>query len=220
MGGKMKFKAVIFDLDGTLLDTLEDIADSVNQALRQFDFPTHDLETYRGFIGDGPKELVTRALPLEHRTAEMINACLKAYLENYQNTGEKHTRIYPGIPDLLDALVQRTIKLAILSNKRHDLALNCAKTFLSAWHFDVVLGLRNAIPRKPHPAGAVEISDRLNIPFRKIIYVGDSNTDMETALAADMFPVGVGWGFRAENELFNSGAKQVLKHPLQLMDLF
>ena len=216
----MNFKAVVFDLDGTLLDTLEDIADSVNQALVQFDFPTHDLETYRSFIGDGPKELVTRALPLEQRKPKIIDACLKAYLDGYRDGGEKHTQVYPGVVDLLDGLVRKAVKLAVLSNKRHDLAKNCVQTFLSKWHFDVVLGLRVSIPRKPHPAGAYEISHRLSIPTRKMVYVGDSNTDMETALAAEMFPVGVSWGFRPEIELRNSGAKLILEHPLQLLDLF
>ena len=216
----MNYKAVVFDLDGTLLDTLEDIAGSVNKALTEKGFPTHTLEAYRRFIGDGPRELVARALPRDHRHPDIIADRLDAYLGHYKAGGEPHTRLFPGIADLLDELVQRQIKLAILSNKRHDLARSCAGRFLARWYFDVVLGLRKSIPRKPHPAGAFEVADHLSLNPEKVVYVGDSDTDMETALSANMFPVGVSWGFRPADELRESGAELILEHPLQLLDLF
>ncbi len=215
----MKYKAIIFDLDGTLLDTLNDIGSSVNRVLAGKGFHPHPPEKYRDFIGDGSKMLVTRAIPKAHRNENLIKTCLEAFFKDYNQNWDNVTQLYEGIPELLDELTQRGLKLAVLSNKRHDLTKKCVVKFFSKWHFDVMLGLRESVPRKPHPAGALEIATRLSLPAKKIIYAGDSGTDMETALAAGMFPVGVLWGFRPEKELKAGGARALVDHPLSLLNL-
>ncbi len=215
----MKSKAIIFDLDGTLLDTLEDIADSVNQVLAVKGFPPHARDKYRTFIGDGSKMLVTRALPPEHRDEKTVSDALAGFFRQYDDAYDKKSRVYDGVPELLDELSCLEIKTAILSNKRHDLTVKCVKHFFGQWHFDAVFGLREFVPKKPHPAGALEIAARLSIHPNKIKYLGDSGTDMQTALAAEMFPVGVLWGMRSGEELLESGAKALLHHPLEVLAL-
>lgn len=215
----MKYKAVIFDMDGTLLDTLEDIAASVNRVLLARGFSSHGVNQYRAFIGDGPKMLISRALPENHRNAEMIQQCLAAYLEDYGQNCDDHTTLYPGIPDLLDELTHRNLKMAILTNKQNDLARRCVNRFLSKWHFDRVLGLRPDVPRKPHPAGALEIADLLGLEAKKVMFVGDSDIDMKTARASDMLPIGASWGFGSDEDLKSSGAKRLIRHPMELIDM-
>ncbi|MBU4317229.1 MAG: HAD family hydrolase [Proteobacteria bacterium] len=215
----MKFKAVIFDMDGTLLDTLEDIAGSVNRVLMKRGFPTHDLNQYRAFIGEGPKILISRALPMEQRATGMVSSCLQAYLDDYRENCAISTTLYEGIPELLDELVHRNIKITILTNKQNDLARLCADLFLSRWHFDRILGLRADVPRKPHPAGALEIADHLGVDPKNILFVGDSDTDMKTAHAGGMFPVGVRWGFASQEVLKSGGAERLIVHPMDLTGL-
>jgi phosphoglycolate phosphatase len=215
----MEYSAVIFDMDGTLINTLEDIAGSVNRVLTSRGFPIHDLNQYRSFIGDGPATLISRALPKDHRDPEMIHSCLQAYLDDYRENCDQNTTLYEGIPELLDELVHRNFKMAILTNKENDLAGLCVNLFLSRWHFDRVLGLRAGVPRKPHPAGALEIADHLGVAPKKIIYVGDSDTDMKTARAAGMLPVGASWGFASPIVLKTSGAERLIGHPMDLIEL-
>ena len=215
----MKYKAVIFDLDGTLLDTLGDIGSSVNRVLENKGFPVHPLERYRQFVGEGSKQLVTRALPAAERNKEQIDQCLAAFFDDYNRNWHQLTTVYDGITDLLGYLDGHRLKTAVLSNKRHDLTKKCIGYFFPDHHFDAVFGLRPSVPRKPHPAGALEIGERLSVSPRKILYVGDSGTDMETAVGADMFPVGVLWGFRLREELSEKGAKKTIDHPLKLVDL-
>jgi phosphoglycolate phosphatase len=215
----MKYKAVIFDMDGTLLDTLEDIASSVNRVLLARGFSTHDLNQYKAFIGDGPKQLISRALPEEHRNDKMIRSCLDGYLTDYGQNCAGHTTLYPGIPDLLDELTHRNIKMAILTNKQNDLARLCVNLFLSKWHFDMILGLRTDVPRKPHPAGAFEIADLLGLDAKKVLFVGDSDIDMKTARAADMLPIGARWGFGSDEDLKTGGAERLINHPMELIDM-
>jgi phosphoglycolate phosphatase len=215
----MKYKAVIFDLDGTLIDTLADIGNSVNRVLARMGLPPHTLEKYRGFVGDGSKMLVTRALGEEARNEKRILECLEGFFEDYGRNWRDLTKPYEGIPELLDELAIRGIKTAVLSNKRHDLTQQCVDYFFPGGGFDAVFGLRASIPRKPHPAGALEIADILMLPLKKFLYAGDSGTDMETALGAQMFPVGVLWGFRTQAELLEKGAGAVIDHPMELLDL-
>ena len=217
---KKELKAAVFDLDGTLLDTLEEIVQAANAGLAARGFPGHEKEKYRGFIGDGPRKLIFRALPDNARTPENIDACLALYLDAYRQAGDRHTHVFPGIPDLLNALEKENIMMAVLTNKQDDLARNCVSRFLSTWHFEVVFGLKDGVPPKPDPAGAIAVAGRLGISPEEIAYVGDSDTDMATALAAGMFPVGVGWGFRPVMELRNSGAKMILNRPVELISLF
>jgi len=215
----MPHKAILFDLDGTLLDTLYDLGDAVNRALSLMGFPTHPLGDYRGFIGDGAVILITRALPRENRNETTIRTCLQAFREIYDRNWNVKTRPYDSIPEVLDTLATRGMKMAVLSNKPHGLTIRCVTHLLPNCHFDAVLGQREEAPRKPNPAGALEIAERLHIPPSAFFYLGDSAVDMKTAVAAEMFPVGVLWGFRTADELQENGAKVLIDHPSKILDL-
>jgi len=215
----MEYKAVLFDLDGTLLDTADDIGDAANRVLSNRGFPTHSISTYRLFIGEGVRMLFTRALPEEDRNQDLITACLKEFVEDYRCNYNVKTKLYDGVPELLDTLMLRGLKLAILSNKPDPITKDCAAFFLSEWDFHVVLGQNDAIPRKPDPQGALEVAQRLAILPSKFIYLGDTAIDMKTAVSAGMFPVGVLWGFRSLEELKENGARVVIDEPMQLMDI-
>ena len=215
----MSYKAVLFDLDGTLLDTLEDIADAANRVLAGKGFPTHDVGAYRYFVGDGTAMLIKRALPKEKRNGDAFRTCLRAFMEDYGRNLFVKTKPYEGIPEMLDALTERGLKMAVLSNKPHSLTKKCIAERLSTWNFDVILGQHNGIPPKPDPAGAMEVSDRLNIRPADFLYLGDSGVDMKTAVASGMFPVGVLWGFRSMEELKKEGSLALIEHPSEVLNL-
>jgi phosphoglycolate phosphatase len=214
----MMFEAVLFDLDGTLIDTLNDIGDAVNRVLENNGFPTHSIAAYRKFVGDGARILIERALPDKYRNKKIIEACFKEYIEEYSCNYNVKSKPYSAIPDLLDALKAKGLKLGILSNKPDVITRNCAKTFLSKWDFDVVLGQRDSVPRKPDPHGAFEVAKRLAIPPSHFIYIGDTAIDMKTAVSAGMFPLGVLWGFRSRKELKENGASAVIEQPLDVLN--
>jgi len=215
----MTYKAIIFDLDGTLLNTLDDLGNAMNRVLSDMGFPTHAIDTYRSFIGDGVDNLIKRALPEKNRNEVTVHTCIEAFLEDYHKNSNSYTRAYKGIPELLDALKERGLKTAVLSNKPHDTTNLCVAELLQRWLFDAVLGHRDGTPHKPDPSGALEISMRLNIPPGEFLFLGDSGVDMETAIAAGMFPVGVLWGFRSAEELEERGAQALISHPLEVLDL-
>lgn len=215
----MHFQAVIFDLDGTLLDTLEDISDSVNSALLMYGFPTHVADVYRYFIGDGVAMLVTRALPAEKRDEATITNCIKAFQENYTNNWNVNTRPYDGVPELLKELAARHVKMAILSNKPDDFTKRCVRDLLPNNNFEIVFGQNERIPKKPDPAGAREIAEKLKIEPSQFLYLGDSGVDMMTAVRAGMFPVGALWGFRHKDELLQNGAQVVIEKPIELLGI-
>jgi phosphoglycolate phosphatase len=214
----MVFEAVLFDLDGTLIDSLNDIGDAVNRVLANKGFPTHSMASYRKFVGDGSRILIERALPGKYRVKKIIDACFKEYFEDYSSHYNVTSKVYSGIPDLLDTLKEKGLKLGILSNKPDAITKNCAKIFLSKWDFDVVLGQRDSVPRKPDPQGAFEAAERLSIPPSHFIYVGDTAIDMKTAVSAGMFPLGVLWGFRSRKELEKNGAIAVVDEPLDILN--
>ena len=215
----MKFKAVLFDLDGTLIDTLDDIGNAVNRVLLNKGFIKHTISTYRQFVGEGSKTLITRALPEGHRNKNLINACLKEFVEDYSRNFDVKTRPYDGIPELLDVLKLHGFKLAVLSNKLDSLTKKCVSTILSKWDFDVVLGQRDSVPLKPDPHGALEVAEKLAIPPANFLYLGDTAVDMKTAVSAGMFPVGVLWGFRTLKELKENGARAIIDEPLKVIDI-
>jgi len=214
----MKYKAVIFDLDGTLVDSIEDLKDSMNIVLESHGFPTHDTETFKYFIGNGMRNLVTRSLPPEERSQSLIDSCLSQMQEEYSKRWAIKSRPYDGIPELLDILKANNIKIAVLSNKLHEFTTVMVDRFFSKWNFDIVFGERATVPKKPDPTGALEISSILGIPPEEILYLGDSGTDMETANAANMYAVGVLWGFRKSDELLAAGAKILIHQPLDLLN--
>ena len=215
----MPFKAVIFDLDGTLLNTLADIGNSANWALEKRGFPVHPLESYRNFIGDGAGQLIRRVLPADNHDETVFQACLADFQQEYGRNWNVQTKPYPGVPEMLDLVVASGLVPAVLSNKPDTFTQKCVSELLSKWRFEAVLGASAAFPRKPDPAGALEIAGRLKVPPGRILYVGDSGVDMRTAVAAGMFAVGVLWGFRGREELRQGGAQAILEHPLEIRKL-
>lgn len=214
------FKAILFDIDGTLLDTLKDIADSMNSALARFNFPIHALDKYRHFVGDGMENLVRRTLPDWAKSdPRQVSECLQLLLRIYELNWNVKTRPYPGIPELLDALTARGLRMAVLSNKLHDFAVKAVEEFLAGWRFELILGERPSVPRKPDPSSALEIAGRLAIEPADFLYLGDTATDMKTATGAGMFAVGALWGFRDSGELIASGAAKIISKPVELLEL-
>jgi len=216
---KTIFKAVIFDLDGTLVNSLQDIADSMNRVLAAKGFTTYDYDSYRYFIGRGLRNLVGKTLSDEQRSEENITELYAELLKDYQINLLQKTALYKGIPDLLDAIEQRGFKMAIFSNKADHFTQKIVRELMSDWKMDVVLGSKEATPRKPDPTGALMICKLLEISPEEVLYVGDTSVDMNTATAAGFFPVGVTWGFRTKEELLESGAKAIIDEPLELLDL-
>lgn len=211
--------AVLFDLDGTLLDTLTDLADSTNHALATLGFPQHPRESFRYFIGDGVDTLIERVLPEDRRDPATRAECVRRMRQEYAQRWSATTRPYDGVPELLSALAARSIPMAVLSNKPDDFTRLCVEHLLPAWKFAAVLGSGTSFPRKPDPAGAREIARRLGADPSDVVYLGDTSTDVETAVSAGMLPVGVLWGFRTAEELTASGARILLQSPLELLDI-
>lgn len=215
----MKYRAVLFDLDGTLLDTLDDLADSMNNILERSGYPKHDRNSYKYFVGDGMFNLVKRALPDEMRSDADVEYYFAAMREEYGRRWDEKTKPYEGIPELLDSLKEKGLKMAILSNKSHYFTKLVVEKLLAKWTFDLIFGERPGVPKKPNPAGAAEISSLLGIPAKEFLYLGDTNVDMKTATAADMYPLGALWGFRKADELVEGGARLLIPKPEALLDL-
>lgn len=213
------YKAVLFDLDGTLLNTLEDLAFSMNETLEEMGFPTHPTLAYRYFVGEGVGELAKRVLPEKFRDAARINECIAGMLEKYKVYWNKSTSPYPGILELLERLKDQQIELAIFSNKPHAFTTMMVEHFFPNITFQMVLGVGGDIPRKPHPKGVERILSCLKIAKEDIIFLGDTKTDMETATRSGLYPVGVLWGFRERQELLQSGALALLERPRDLLPI-
>jgi len=215
----MNFRAIIFDLDGTLLDSLNDLKNTLNSVLESNGLPTHTREKVRYLVGYGMDELVRTALPQELRKqAELLEKLKKEMQENYAKTWMNTTRPYPGIAELLDWIDNTTIKKGVLSNKPDRFTKLCVETLLGSWKFDSVSGHHTGISHKPDPEGALHMSDEMAIDPREILYAGDSEVDMQTANAAGMYPLGVLWGFRTEKELLESGAKKLVETPQEIIE--
>ena len=209
----------MFDLDGTLLDTLTDLANATNRALEEQGFPVHPVDVYRHFIGDGVVRLMERVLPPGSRDPAHVEAGGRLMKEAYATCWAEHSRPYPGIKSLLDKLSQMPMPMAILSNKPDEFAQAMVKTLLPDWEFSIVRGALPDVPIKPDPMGALDMLHQLGVMPSQCLYVGDTNTDMQTAVNAGMVPVGVAWGFRDEQELIESGAQTILQRPDELMSL-
>ena len=212
-------RAVIFDLDGTLLDTLDDIAAAANRVLTARGLPGHNPQVYRGFVGDGSEMLMTRALPPARRSKKMIRECFEAFLEDYSRNWHQATRPYAGIDDLLTRLQDRSIRLAVVTNKPHQFTRQMMEHYFAGRRFQPILGQRDGIPKKPHPQQALAAAAAMKVSPRACIFLGDSNVDMQTARRAGMLPVGAGWGFRPVAELMDAGALAVIESPGALLHM-
>ena len=212
-------KGIIFDLDGTLLNTLQDIADSANAVLRRVGYKTHEVESYKYIVGDGMEKLVRRALDDESADDGFVRRCIEEMRREYSERWARNTRPYKNISELLNELACRHISLNILSNKPDDFTNQMVDSLLSGRQFDIVRGERPAVPPKPDPTAALRIAEERGISADRFLFVGDSNIDIKTAVAAGMFPIGVLWGFRDAEELLASGARKLLQEPLELLEL-
>ena len=233
-----RIRAVIFDLDGTLLNTLPDIAYSINHALGQRGFATHPDDSYRTMVGSGMRVSVTRALeaagiapgrigsptpddaPVGPAVApELIESIVADVNETYAADPVSRTTYYDGIRDLLGTLASRGVPMAVLSNKPDLLVQAIAREYLAEWGFARVLGQRDELPSKPDPQTALEIAREMKVSPDQVIFVGDSDIDMETAHRAGMVAVGAAWGFRGAAELRSAGARIIVGHPSEILSL-
>ncbi|MEO0185183.1 MAG: HAD family hydrolase [candidate division WOR-3 bacterium] len=215
----MKFNAVLFDLDGTLLDTIKDIAESMNAVLTKLKFRTFPVNDYRYFVGEGMEILCRRVIPRDSHSKEIIGKCVEMMKSEYQKNWLNNTKPYPGIPELLFELSKRNIKMAVLSNKPDAFTKIFVQKLLPDIRFSIVLGETKDLPKKPAPDGALQIAQILQIPPEDFLYLGDSNIDMKTAVSAGMYPVGALWGFRTADELLSAGAKRLIKKPEELLKI-
>lgn len=215
----IKFKAVIFDLDGTLLDTLADLGNSANRVLQSRGYPSHPLNAYKYFVGDGARTLITRVLPENCRSEDTIEKCLQLFLTDYKSNWEVDTKPYPGILEMLSGLEKVGLPFSVLSNKPDAVTKLCVKKFFPHHKFNHVIGQSDSLPKKPDPSGALKIAEFESIPPYSFLYLGDTSIDMKTAVGAGMYPAGVCWGFRPEQELLESGAKALIRDPRELFDL-
>lgn len=213
----MSIKAVCFDLDGTLLDTLADLADSMNRTLDRHGLPAHPVEAYKTFVGNGLAVLVSRAAPAAD--ADLAQQLIDGMRAEYAKRWAERTRPYDGIPEMLNGIAARGLPMAILSNKPHDFTQICVAELLPHWSFECVQGVSDDVPPKPDPTGAAKVAAALGTSADEILYVGDSDTDMKTATAAGMFAVGVLWGFREADELSANGARKLIAKPADLLDI-
>lgn len=211
-------KGLIFDLDGTLLNSLYDIALSMNEVLKINGFEQHKIEKYNYFVGDGAYVLVKNALP-SNISEEILKKVLQDFIDIYESDVHHNTKPYEGIIKLLDELEKLNTIKGVLSNKPHKFTLKYVETNFSNYNFKEIHGQKEDVPKKPNPFMAIEISKSFNLKPKDIFFVGDTSTDMKTAKAAGMNAIGVSWGFRPIEELLEFGADYIVNHPLEIIDI-
>ena len=204
-------KLVIFDLDGTLLDTIADLAESANHALKQLGYPTRDVETIRTFVGNGVNKLLFRALPDEEKTEENMMRMRTHFVPYYDAHNADLSAPYPGIVALLEELQAKGLRMAVASNKYQEATVKLVKHYFPMIDFVEVLGQREGINVKPDPTIVFDILKKAGVSKEETLYVGDSGVDMQTAINAGVDAVGVTWGFRPRTELEDF-------HPMGLID--
>lgn len=214
-------KTIIFDLDGTLIDSLEDIAVCMNQVLKELDLPTHEMNDYKYFVGGGISILVDNALNALNKeiSDELKEKVTQRFKEIYDQKLHAKTKPYEGIYELLDELVKLDYNIGILSNKPHEFTLAYANSLFSKYNIPQIHGQKSDVPKKPDPSAAIMIANSFNSPCEKTYFVGDTMVDMQTAVNAKMIGIGVLWGFRDEKELMENGATFVVKHPLDILEI-
>ena len=209
-------KGVVFDLDGTLLDTLETLAAAHNQALAEHGYPPQPESAYRYFIGNGARKCAERSLPETARDDATIDAVTASFKRIYDEAWRDGTEPYAGIPELVSRLREHGYALAVLSNKDHPFTQKIIQHFFDEGSFDAVQGHSEDVPHKPSPVGLHHIAESLGLPVSALTLVGDTRVDMETAVAAGIDGVGVTWGFREADELNQAGAACLIDSPAAL----
>ena len=213
----MKYQAVVFDLDGTLLNTLDDLADSVNFALQEFGYPLRTVEEVRAFIGNGVEKLIARAVPAETSQKQVL-LCLAVFRNHYAENMQNKTCPYDGIEAMLSQLKGAGVRMAIVSNK-FDQAVKMLKEEIFEDSIDVAIGESSLVPKKPDPTGVLAALAELGVSKEAAIYVGDSDVDIMTAKNAGIVSVGVTWGFRDRHVLENAGADYMIDEPKRLLEI-
>lgn len=214
----MKIDGVIFDLDGTLIHTIEDIAGAANEMFARRGLPEHGLDYYLKWIGSGAVKFIERAYgkPVDE---ELLLTFVTEFKEIYSENLHTKSRVYTGIPELLDELVSKGIKMSVLSNKPHELTKRVCAYYLSDWPLDPVLGQRVEVPRKPDPAAAFEIAEKWGLAPENILFVGDSDNDIHTAQAAGMHPMAVSWGYGRLLENPVNGMGDLIANPSDILEI-
>ena len=212
-------RLIVFDLDGTLLNSLEDLADSANWVLEQHGFPIHPVDAYRYFVGDGVRKLIERILPQEERTEARIEQCRQEFVAYYKVHMEDKTSVYEGITELLTELKNRGLKIAVATNKVHVAVAPLMAKYFPNIRFDSMIGQREGIPVKPAPQIMYDILKETGCQSSDTLHIGDTATDMQLAQNAGVTPVGVLWGYRPLEELQEAGAKFIISRPEELLGL-
>ena len=210
----MIYKAAIFDMDGTLVDTLADLHDSVNEMLANYNFPLRTLDEVRQFVGNGARKLMIRSLPADK--ADFVDEALNFYNKCYARNCLNKIKPYSGIMELLTTLEAKKIPLGICTNKQHFAAVEIAEKILAPIKFSYVSGDEPNLPRKPDPTRALAGAKLFSVAPNEVAYFGDTAIDIQTALNAGFLAVGVTWGFRPRSELIESGAKVIIDHPQEI----
>lgn len=213
----MQFEAIVFDLDGTLVDSLADLADAMNCVLRSNGFPEHPTDRYRHFIGNGFEPLVRRALPGGRRDHKTVSRCVAGLEDAYRQRRVARTRPYAGVSQLLERCTAAGLKTAVLTNKPHGPAAELVALLMPDAPFRCVWGSRPEYPKKPDPTAALHLAEQLAVRPAQCIFLGDSAVDMETAQRAGMYAMGALWGFREADELIAAGARMLLRAPADLL---
>ena len=212
-------KFVIFDLDGTLLNSLEDLADSCNYLLRKYGFPEHPLDSYRYFVGDGIHKLVERVLPEDKRQQDFVEQFFQEMVAYYDIHKADKTMPYFGIVETLETLQQQGTMLAVASNKVNKAMIPLMEHYFPTIKFTAVLGQREGIPVKPHPQIIFDILEMAKVNADECLYVGDTDVDMDTAHRAGLKAVGALWGYRDRQELTEHQAEYIIAQPMELLKI-
>lgn len=210
-------KLYIFDLDGTLVDSLEDLADSMNAALEAYGYPVHEVGRYKYFVGNGVLKLVERALPESERNDENIEKLNAEFAKEYAKRALDKTRPYEGIPELLRELKSKGCLLAVASNKPDKFSKLIVEKLFGEDMFDIIRGKRDGVPTKPDPEVLMSIIEESGVSKEECVHSGDSAVDVLTALNAGIDVIGCTWGFRTRDELMNAGAKKLADKPADIL---
>jgi len=216
--GGDSYQAALFDLDGTLLDTIEDLAVSMNTAISLEGLPQTPMPQHKFMVGDGVVNYILRALPADRRADQaLVERVQRIYRDLYAANWANHTRPYDGVPEMLAALADRGLRLAVLSNKPDEFTRKMVAHFLGDVPFEFVRGAVGGVPLKPDPASALTVAEQMGLDAADFLYLGAPATDMQTARAAGMFAVGVLWGFRPREELDAAGAQALIARPMDAL---